>query len=100
MKQEYFLNLTFFYLNGEKLKEMLATHQEKLFEVLLYVLVLNSEHGSSQPVDSCSQTVDVVVVAWKKSKTLKNIKNRVLSCNFSYKDDVFMAPTTLMIRNT
>lgn len=33
---------------------MFATHQEKLFEVLLYVLVLNSEHGSSQLVDSFS----------------------------------------------
>lgn len=42
---------------------MRAAHQEKLFQVLLDVLVLNGEHGGSQLVDSCSQTVDVVVVA-------------------------------------
>lgn len=53
---------------------MRAAHPEKLFQVLLDVLVLNGEHGGSQLVDSCSQTVDVVVVAWKKQR--HEIKHR------------------------
>lgn len=31
-----------------------ATHQEKLFELLFYVLLLNGEHGSEQLVDGRS----------------------------------------------
>lgn len=40
-----------------------AAYQEELFQVVLDVLALNSEHGSGHLVDGCCQAVDVVVVA-------------------------------------
>lgn len=40
-----------------------VAYQEELFQVLLDVLALNSEHGSGHLVDGRCQAVDVVVVA-------------------------------------
>lgn len=40
-----------------------TAHQEELFQVVLDVLALNSEHGSAHLIDGCCQAVDVVVVS-------------------------------------
>lgn len=40
-------------LNDTQLNKMCTAYQEKVFEVLLDVLVLNSEHGCGQLVDGC-----------------------------------------------
>lgn len=50
----WFKSRSFFqYLTLVNSKKIFATHQKELFEVLLYVFVLNSEHGNSQLVDTC-----------------------------------------------
>lgn len=53
MQRTIYFSLSILNLKSKKCikkNKMLATHQQKLFEVLLYVLVLNGEHGSSQLV--------------------------------------------------